>query len=220
MAKAQLSGAVLVFSTFVAALGAASPFVDQQQSAMDTQAASFEIGGATGQELAQTVTAGVAGQLVEVRLPVSCPSGMLTLEVRGVADGAPDRRIFAAHSLSAVNSATDSRFHSITLAAAAPAFLAGDRFALVLSATEACAIAAGPAGDSYAGGEGFFRTGDSGSDGWLPLGARFDLPFQAVIAPDAQKVVVHFQSGSDREDEEKETGAFVRVSCFLRALAP
>src|SRR5688500_9116973 len=58
--------------------------LDQQQQTIDTSVGAHVIGGASDQILAQVVTSGRAGRLVEVRLPVACSNGNLIVEIRYV----------------------------------------------------------------------------------------------------------------------------------------
>jgi len=132
--------------------------LDQQQPTIDSGVA-LAIGGESEQKLAQIVTAGVAGRLAEVWLPVGCASGTLVLEIQGVTPGGePDgvvlkKRTFQASHLPAVLPPVLQQFRlgpSLRLAA-------GDRFAIVVSnPTGSCGLSPGPPGDSYGGGEAFF----------------------------------------------------------------
>src|SRR5687768_8419011 len=82
-----LTFAIAAFARPEVALAAAA--IDQEQPTIDTSAAfSWIIGGSTQQVLAQTVTAGATGDLVQVDLPVACPSTQdLVVDIRDVAAG-------------------------------------------------------------------------------------------------------------------------------------
>ncbi|MHB8765192.1 MAG: hypothetical protein ACYDA8_12790, partial [Deferrisomatales bacterium] len=161
------------------------------------------VGGAPRQVLAQTVTAGVGGDLVEVRLPVTCPAGDLTLEVRGLAGDLPGDPVRAAWAVAGEALRTPAvGFRAFPLPAPVP-LAPGERFALVLRSAGTCEVAASPVGDSYPAGSGYFRDRDLAPGRWVSLGVRADLPFQTVV-----------ELGPD--DEAR---AEVRVGCFVEAVA-
>lgn len=174
--------AVLVLSSLLAAgpAFAQGQVIDQMQPLVDT-AATLAIGGGPGseQQLAQTVTAALDGDMNALFLPVACASGRLVIEIRDVVGGLPGstvllRRRVPASTLPAVG----LRFRRVALGGRVPV-AAGDRFAIVLSnPTGSCGITRSIAGDSYAGGEGFFDARPN-PPGWVPLGS--DLAFMQIV---------------------------------------
>src|SRR4029077_13733152 len=105
--------------------------VDQQQ--LMRSAVSGPLGGTTAnQKLAQVVTAGRTGILVEVRLPVTCTVGAaLSVEIQGVtAAGAPDGNILSSVTVQPGPLPSDGSLRAIALTA--PITLAiGTQFAIV-----------------------------------------------------------------------------------------
>ncbi|MDW7709964.1 MAG: hypothetical protein SCH98_05775 [Deferrisomatales bacterium] len=196
----------------LAAGGAGAAFVDQSQPLLDGGVPPFVVGGSAGQELAQTLTAGMTGRLAAVRLPVGCASGAFTLQVREVDGAAPGQTVVASLSLPAENlppSPSVVGFRTFAVPGT-PFFAAGERFALVLSASGTCEVAAGPLGNPYPRGEGLYRDRSLGPSAWLPLGPRSDLPFETLVEAGDP-----FPPFSD----DRVTG-FVAVRCFLSALVP
>jgi len=179
--------------------------VDQQQIIVDGGAAPFRVGGPTDQVLAQTFTAGVAGRLWEVRLPVSCFSGTFGLQVQTVAGSVPSGTVVSSVNVQSAGLPPSSGFQTLRLPSP-PAVIAGDRLALVFRSTGSCEVSAGPTGDSYPRGDGFFRDRSSAAGQWTALGARADLPFQTLVEPAGQ---------SFPEDDE---GSYLIVRCFLQCL--
>lgn len=201
--------AVAVLATALAG-NAAAGLIDQQQPSIDAGAASFRVGGPTRQELAQTVTAGIGGRLVEVRLPVGCATGDLLLQIQEVSGSVPGGRVLATESVSGSRLPATAGlpvFRSLPLAAA-PVLNGGTRYAVVLRATGTCEVAAGPVGDPYGGGDGLFRDREAAAGDWLTLGPRADLPFQTVVETSGLP---------DLTEEDRE--AFVRVNCFVQILS-
>jgi len=170
-------------------LGPSDPFdvleVDQEQAALDPAAGVIlGLGDASAQRLAQAVKVRASGELVGFRLPVTCSAGWLEYSVQGVtAAGLPDGATVAAGKLHAAELAAshDTLAGYPLLRLALPrAVAAGASFALVLSATQACGVAPGPAGDPYAGGDAAFDALPGA--GWRPLGnPPRDLPFQSIM---------------------------------------
>lgn len=156
--------------------------VDQQQLMVANTAGA--LGGTNSmQKLAQVVTTGRAGMLVEVRLPVTCtPGSAMTVQIQGVtAAGAPDGNILSTVSTQPGAAPTDGSFRAISLTS--PLTLAvGAMFAIVAigPATNSCAITFGPPGDTYPGGKSFFDARPN-PPGWVENTS--DLPFQTVMVP-------------------------------------
>ena len=156
--------------------------VDQQQ--LMRGASSGPLGGTnSNQKLAQVVTAGLAGPLAEVRLPVSCTSGAaITVQIQGVtALGAPDGNILSSVSVQPGMLPADGSLRAIRLTT--PVNLAlGMLFAIVAIGpqTDSCAITFGPPGDTYPAGKSFFDARPN-PPGWVENTG--DLPFQTVMGP-------------------------------------
>jgi hypothetical protein len=145
-------------------------------------------GGALGgtnsdQKVAQVVTAGIAGKLVEVRLAVNCtPGSAISVEIQGVtAAGAPDGNTMSSLSFQPGALPADGSLRAIPLTT--PVSLAiGTLFAIVATGppTDSCTIFFGPAGDTYPGGKSFFDARPN-PPGWAEVNG--DFPFQTVVGP-------------------------------------
>ena len=194
---------VIVAGSCVPAVAAT---LDQQQPVIDSGAPFvLAIGSTSEQKLAQVVTAGVSGNLVEVRLPVSCAgSGPgLRLEMQAVTGGVPNGVVLASQVIPAAllppfSIAAPPAFRSLTIGAT-PSIAAGTQFAIVLSTTGSCAIAVGPVGDSYLGGNLYFDARPN-PPGWVCVcsfpGDRFDLPFQTLVEKAAPAEVPMLAEGA------------------------
>jgi hypothetical protein len=164
--------------------------LDQQQPTIDTSVGAQVIGGASDQILAQVVTPGRAGRLVEVRLPVACSNGNLIVEIRYVSSttGEPVGTAVSAQTIAG----------STIPASGLPAVLrrvvfdvpvwvgVGDPLAIVLSSAGDCAIWAGPVGDPYTGGHAWFDARPNAPHVWVRANVgtgRDDLPFQTFVVP-------------------------------------
>lgn len=195
--------------------------VDQRQVSVDTQAASFLVGGESGQALAQVITPGMSGTLAEVRLPIRCATGLLTLEIRGVAEDLPDARVLASESLTTTRTSADTLYRTVALTAR-PAVAPGEKIALVLESSGTCEVLAAPAGDVYPDGSGYYRNRTLEPGVWTSLGTRDDLPFETIVERRAEEVVVHVnldaEEDIDEKDDKDRKGAFVAVRCFVGAL--
>jgi hypothetical protein len=164
---------------------------DQQQLSIDTAAGGSVIGGNSEQIIAQVVTAGRSGQLTGVRLPVACASGNLIVEIRGVdaASGEPKGVALTAQTVSGPTiPAFAPAFPTLrTVSFAVPITMAsGTRFAIVLSSAGQCVIFPAPAGDPYAGGNGWFDARPNPPHQWRRLnigGGRDDVPFETLVTP-------------------------------------
>ncbi len=193
-----------------AAAAAAVSVVDQQQTAVDPSAPGFAVGGASRQEVAQTVTTGVSGELQEIRLPVSCTSGDLIAQIQTLSGADPSGVVLSSRRIPAADlppTSSPGVFRGIPLSPA-PFLPAGERFAIVLGSSGLCEVQPGPVGDSYPRGEGLFRDRLTPAGAWLPLGPQQDLPFQTVVGV--------ADPGVPGIDEN--TDNFVMVRCFVGAL--
>lgn len=168
-----------------AAVERGAPTVDQQQTATQPTGG-VVIGGASDQKLAQIVTAGVAGFLSELRLPVACdPMSELVLEiVESEGLGVPTAVVRSSQRFPGSAFSTTG-FQALSLSQ--PVFFpARRRFAFVLDSPGDCGMAIAPLGDSYPRGQGYFDARPN-PPGWLCLcefrDGPYDLPFQTVVQP-------------------------------------
>jgi hypothetical protein len=159
------------------------PVFDQEQSVIDATVGGLVIN--SGQVLAQVVTAGISGDLVEVRFPVDGDSGDLIVEIQEVAGGTPNGVILSSQAFPATSlPPAGPTLRSLALGTPV-AFSAGDQFAIVLSSAGFFGIFQGPVGDPYPGGDGFFLD-PAFPASWNPLGPpRSDLPFLTLVEPTA-----------------------------------
>lgn len=161
---------------------------DQQQRQIGT-GNPVVIGGGSSESLAQTVTTGLSGTLVEVRLPVSCSDQVnLIVEIQGVdQNGVPDGTSVATATVPGSDLDSQQAFSRFSFGPAnGPALQNGDPFAVVLSAsvnssTDACAMLLGPVG-SYGGGDGLFSVLEN-DFAWVEFAGGEDLPFRTVVLP-------------------------------------
>jgi hypothetical protein len=141
------------------------------------------------ENVAQTFAATADATLRYVSLPVACASNVLLhLEVRA---GGPDGAVLNAGSYDLGHYFADGTFIQFQMTPPVP-LAAGSSYALVLSsaplsgaAETTCSVIRGPAGDSYAGGQGFYNN-PGFLPYWIPLpdGAptsSVDLPFQLLV---------------------------------------
>jgi hypothetical protein len=164
--------------------------LDQQQMTVDTSVGAHAIGGTSQQILAQVVTSGRAGRLVEVRMPVACSSGNLIVEIRYVSSttGEPVGTAVSAETIAGGTipaSGPPPVFRRVTFSV--PVWVGvGDRLAIVLSSAGQCAIWSGPVGDPYPGGHAWFDARPNAPHVWVrgSVGTgRDDLPFQTFVVP-------------------------------------
>lgn len=202
-------------------VSAATSVVDQQQPTIDSTIGALYVGGNSEQKLAQVVTAGESGSLVEVRLPVSCSSGNLVVEIQNVVQDMPGGDVLTSQTFS--GSGLPGFFPGLvefrSLGFATPVRLdAGERFAVVLTSAGECAVYQGPVGDSYGGGEGYFDARPN-PPGWVCIcdhvGASFDLPFQTVVELDPFiAVVIDVKPGGYPNCVNLAAGGAVPVAIF------
>src|SRR4029078_13186104 len=106
-----------------------------------------------------TITAGVSGGLVSVRVAPYCVTTAqdVTLEVRGTTSGLPNATVFASKTMN-VTVPTGTPV-LVEYAFDAPVYFAKDAlYSIVLSAIDdplQCGVADGPDGDSYTGGNAY-----------------------------------------------------------------
>jgi N-acetylneuraminic acid mutarotase len=159
--------------------------VDQEQPLIDAESGlMYAIGGSSEQKLAQVVTAGVTGSLVDVRFPVGC-AGELVIEIQRAADGLPNGEVLGTTVLSAAQVGPHDSppgFKPLPLAVPVP-LATGEQFAVVLDSPGSCGMYLGPVGDPYPGGSAFFDSRPNPPGVWIALSeGRNDLAFQTVMA--------------------------------------
>lgn len=188
--NARRMGALLVTlitAALVTGFAAAAPSLDQQQLLIDSSDGTFAVGGSSEQKLAQVVTAGAAGYLNEVRMPLECSeTATLTLEIHE-ASTEPAGTVLASSTFPGTSFPPgEPQFRSIPLAT--PPFIAAEtQFAFVASARGDCGLAPGPIGDPYTRGNGYFDARPNPAGVWVCI-CRFanapqDLPFQTFVDP-------------------------------------
>ncbi|MGD2076280.1 MAG: hypothetical protein PVG38_15380 [Gammaproteobacteria bacterium] len=177
----------------------AAPIVDQEQVEVAplSEIGAIVVGGPDLQRVAQVITAGVTGDLVQVDLAVACPSGDdLVLQVYEVV--VDDRGMFTpglgllatevipGMQLPPFPDPLNPDFRSLSLSRPV-AFTAGEMFAVVVVSPGTCAMPYGPVGDPYLGGDGW--THSNSQPIWVPVGGatgRADLGFRTWMdVPDA-----------------------------------
>lgn len=177
-----------------ASLAVAAPIIDQQQPVIDLAVGPLFVGGTSQQKLAQTVTAGLSGVLTEVRFPVACDFGNLSVQIQGVTGGVPNGTVLAEQIFPAASLPPFFPVPGVvtlrSLPFSSPASVSiGQQFAVVLTSDGGCGVFQGPLGDSYGGGNAFFDALPN-PPGWVCscifAGARFDLPFQTLVDPTLQ----------------------------------
>jgi hypothetical protein len=183
--------AAVGIALWVAGANAQTIVLDQQQPIINTTAGIvLAIGGGVEQQrLAQVVTAGITGKLTRVALAGGCSVGSrLVVTIQGTAFGKPNNVALASATFSGVTGPAGT-FNVLTLPTPVQ-FNAGDSFAIVFSTpspADSCATWPGPAGNPYAGGDGYVNSlaDPSGSWGVLSynpgIAAGADLPFQTYV---------------------------------------
>jgi hypothetical protein len=137
------------------------------------------------QKLAQIVTVGLAGPLVQIQLPVGCESGTLIVEIVELDGDFPGTRILGGARVPAADLplVLPAMFVPIDLDRGIRMSV-GDRFAIVLrNETGHCGLATSTDGDTYSAGKGFWDARPS-PPGWRPLSdfaSYFDHPFKTVV---------------------------------------
>jgi acyl-[acyl carrier protein]--UDP-N-acetylglucosamine O-acyltransferase len=149
--------------------------LDQQQPTLHPDGLRLAIGSIDQQRLAQVVTAASSESLAEVRLPIYCESGNLTIDIQSVVNNRPSGLVLASNQYSSSDlappaDATDFRRFGLTVPVA---MTPGTQFAIVLSSDGMCSIARGGLGDTYVEGVGYYHL----DGGWITLPESLDLPF-------------------------------------------
>jgi hypothetical protein len=193
--------------TILLAMGgstARAQVIDQEQPVIDTTVGDLALGGYYNQQLAQVFTAGRTGLLVAAEFPLECvnfydaPAGTITLEVRTVEAGIPTDTVL---STSLFQPAAYSAFwpndfppylRRLIFTTPVPV-VAGAQYALVLqfatSNGTSCGVAQASEGDSYLGGDGWYR--ENGPWGWAPFGPRVDMAFRTLMQEESRTSVLH-----------------------------
>ena len=159
---------VLVF--FLAFSANAEVVLDQEQPLIEPAHGLQAVGGTMEQKLAQTVTAGISGRLVEVHVPIACGSGEVILEIWALGTrGEPAGRPMVIEIIRAFEfprAGDPPAFHRFVIDPA-PRFEAGDRFAITLrDKSGECSMWPGPKGDSYTRGDGWFINNTPPTTDW------------------------------------------------------
>jgi hypothetical protein len=172
---------------FASAAGAET--VDQQQPSFNIYGNPLALGGSSEQKLAQVVTAGMDGHLVEVRLPVICSSSSesVRFEIQAVTADKPNGTVITRQDILASDLPVFSsppEFRGIRFSSPAQ-LAAGQSFAIVMSTAAECSVIPGPAGNPYVGGDSWFDSRPN-PPGWVrdcEFGPSYpcDLPFQTVM---------------------------------------
>lgn len=181
--------------TLLGSVASAASQVDQQQPVTDITAGNLAIGGQSSQILAQVVTAGVTGKLIEVRFPVSCAgANSLTIEVQQVANGKPNGVVLTSHSFDGATLPVDasSPYFKRFVFKKHVKVTAGAQFAIVLrpDSSGLCSVKQGPAGNPYPGGDGYYDARPNQAGVWVSISngtGRYDLPFQTVVQPTGRR---------------------------------
>lgn len=161
--------------------------LDQEQPVVATYAP-VPIGGTRGDLVAQVFTAGVAGRLTQVELPVGCDGGTLIVEIVN-ADA------FGYHPSSTVRARTtvDAKLLPMppvwqTFTFDSPVTVRdGEELAIVLrNESGSCGVMRGAPADPYLGGSAWWRPRDVPPDNWVSVceitpGSTCDLPFRTYV---------------------------------------
>lgn len=154
------------------------------QPVVVTSASTLAIGGTSEQKLAQTFTINYNGILTGVFLPLYCSSGELNVEIRNIDGSLPDTSVVSSNSFPADSLVTGvTVFKQFSLPDLSVS--AGDQLALVLSnETGTCGMSAGPIGNPYTDGEGFYDARPNPA-GWIRFSdfdsTAQDLAFQVLM---------------------------------------
>ncbi|MGB5345121.1 MAG: Ig domain-containing protein, partial [Woeseia sp.] len=194
---------------------------DQRQTTIDQAVGSLAIEGINSeQKLAQTATAGLTGTIDEVRFPLSCSSGELTVEIQGVnATGVPNGVAMAQETFTAAQLPSfvgtpfgDNVVFMRPLRFSNPAsVVGGQKYAIVLQSSGSCGVFQGPLGDSYAGGTQYFDARPN-LPGWVEIvGGRLDLPFMTKITAGPPPVTLTWRADFDMSTSQTASGPYVCV---------
>lgn len=177
----------LLLAVLIAAAATARPVLDQEAP---YGTATIQVGGTDRNWIvAQTVTAGVTGDLMRVELGVGCASGELILEIRNLAPRStlPGAAVRSSITIPASEIPEPPSLHTFELDHW-PSMSAGDEFAIVLrNDSGTCTVLKGPEardGSSYRAGQGFFTHTRNPAGAWLQFldfGHEGDLGFKTIV---------------------------------------
>lgn len=180
-----LIAVVLVSLTMAAA---ARPYVDQQSPCgKDTIIVGND--GGSNRIVAQTVTAGLTGDLMRVELTIGCDGGALIIEIVNLAprSSLPGTVVRSRTTIDAASIPNPPEVRTFDLDRR-PSMSDGDQFAIVLrNETGSCTAVKGPTaldGSSYPRGEGYFTSAGVTPVGWfqfLDFGDTGDLGFKTIV---------------------------------------
>lgn len=194
----------MAFFAVLAAVGALGPahadlIVDQSNLAFGPAPSipTLAIGGSSRQQIAQTFTVGMTGDLGAIRMPIGCESGALDVELREAApDGRPTGRLIRRFSLPAATyprEVPDAPPLLDILFSPTVVVRSGDRLSVTLAnPTGSCAVRRAAPGETYPRGDAYFISLPE-TTGWITLDAGGAIPseprdliFETVMAtPDA-----------------------------------
>jgi hypothetical protein len=184
----NIRAVLLLVLLAIATTAGALPFVDQQ-SPYGTATIVIGVDGAQNRIVAQTVTAGVTGDLMRVELGVGCDGGALILEIVSLEPGrpVPGTVVRSSTTIDAASIPNPPAVRTFDLDMRV-AMNDGDPFAIVLrNETGSCTALKGPpasGGTTYRGGEGWFRAASGPPDAWfqfLDFGRSGDLGFRTIV---------------------------------------
>ena len=176
----------------------ARPVTDQQTPYGESQ---IEVGGTFNYLVAQTVTAGVSGDLMRVELGIGCTGGELIVEIRDLWPGrpVPGTVVRSTTTIPAADIPNPPAVHTFDLATRVT-MNTGDQFAIVLrNDTGVCKAIKAPRsidGTAYRGGQGWFQRASGPAESWfqfLDFGDTGDLGFKTIVnvAADSPPCIVN-----------------------------
>lgn len=180
------SGFTVLLVAMSGAAFAAQPEFETEQVNLDT-ASLLALGGSSQQRLAQAFKVDVGGYLSHLTLPMSCqPKARIHITIEKTSGGVPNGSVLAyevvpGHVFSSVPTPAVG-FRIVEFGS--PVKLGPGQYAFTLTAKDGdCGVYAGPVGDSYPGGKGYFEALPN-PPGWIELfdaaGTR-DLAFQVFM---------------------------------------
>lgn len=131
--------------------------------------------------LAQVITAGVAGTLSGVRVPIGCTSGALYVDVRDAFNGFPGNQILATQFFA--NAAAAFPEHQWTTIPLPPVFMRqGEQFTIVLLVADfgTCSVGTAEIGQTYGGGD-LLSSPPWDQSTWMIT--ERDLAFETLVEP-------------------------------------
>ncbi len=177
-----------------------TPITDQEQTELDPDDKNSGIGDVspenTPQLIAQVVTVGRAGFLTQIRVPIACRDGDLTIDIQGVQNDEPDGIALASETFSASSLPYPQIFRSLWFSNPI-SFALGERFAIVLKSTGFCSIRQSASSNAYSGGRGYFTNAGITDGSWV---FTFDWPFQTSV-PNDNCPTVSNPSQSDTDND-------------------